>query len=86
MRKAEGREKAKKEFISGLREKPRPSLVSLAVVEQKERIQESSEHPSFWVQGRQFLGEQNAQIGMVDQQEQEIHIQGLGSSGQHTND
>lgn len=40
---------------------------------------------TFWVQGRQFLGEQNSQIGMVDQQEQEIQIQGWGSNGQHTN-
>lgn len=31
------------------------------------------------------VGEQNGQIGMVDQQEQEIKIQGLGSNGQHTN-
>lgn len=42
---------------------------------------------TFWVQGQgwQFLGEQNTQIGMVDQQEQEIQIVGLGSNGQHKN-
>jgi hypothetical protein len=27
----------------------------------------------------------NSNIGMVDQEEQEIQIQGLGSNGQHTN-